>query len=394
MKTRRVRGPFFVISVVVAMLSSCYVGGPGPEPEAGTDSGAGNPMGGGPVTVATLSPPSWIKAEYSLDAESTGVVHVSWEAKFEQYSLYRRLGAGEWTQVGSTLSDTTYDDLNYYENLDDPKKPKAIQYAVRTTAGNEQSDFSAPSVPTAPMVLGLRASIFAQSDGIPLTWDEVSGAVSYNVYRSTKSNPTAAELECVCTGIVPTPGEVTWTDVANGEGGKPAASTLYYYLVTWVKNGTEFGKADGLFFPGAYYASIDHYEPNEEWASLLGKATSLFFASQAPFIYEINDGHGNVVQDKDWYVYNAEPGVQFAVRITLPPDTPFDDDELLFRFYYAGALQLEQGVKRGASGINEYTYAPPPGTSSKVPVYFGVRTGLKTNRNVIGSYTVEIVSSF
>lgn len=70
------------------------------------------------------------------------------------------------------------------------------------------------------------------SAGITLSWNAVTGAIGYNIYRSTTANQALVAMTKVTSSPI-TYGSVPYYDT----GLTPA--TTYYYKVTWIINGTE-----------------------------------------------------------------------------------------------------------------------------------------------------------
>ena len=94
------------------------------------------------------------------------------------YRVYRKNGAGGWKGLGD-VTGTSYTDA-------DVASGAAYTYTVKAWNGTKWSGFdpvgitvTAHDLFTAPVLTGAAPG----SDGVTVTWDEVSGAVSYRVYR-------------------------------------------------------------------------------------------------------------------------------------------------------------------------------------------------------------------
>ena len=98
--------------------------------------------------------------------------------------------------------------------------------AVETfTGGASQGTFAAkPAAPTVTI------SNVASSGKIRLTWNAVSGASSYQVYRSTSKNGTYKLVK-------------TATGTSFTNTGAVAGKTYYYYVVAVAKDGTQSAKS-------------------------------------------------------------------------------------------------------------------------------------------------------
>ncbi|MCK4342067.1 MAG: hypothetical protein KAY37_10130 [Phycisphaerae bacterium] len=155
-------------------------------------------------------------------------VHITWnEAAYaEQYHVYRNGSA-----IGSWQTSRTYDDYSGTPGV-------TYDYAVasRNTECGESALSSADggwralSAPT-----GVSASDGTYTGYVSVTWNTVSGASHYRVYRNTNNNPnTATALGSWQTGAS-----------YNDSGATPG--TTYYY---WVKAATSSGGAHASGFSG------------------------------------------------------------------------------------------------------------------------------------------------
>ena len=355
------------------------------DPDGRNDSGANNGQNGNAIA------PTWIKSAYGYAADGRGAITVTWENLDDSYVLYRRYGSGSWVLVATVSATSEYTD-KAYTSVFSAENQQTFQYAVKGLKGTSESAMSVASNATAPIVLNTAAAVLTDTDKIELSWDSHPEAQSYRVYRMAKA-PDAGGVPSQVASIAATSGNsISWYDVPASAGEEPLSSTIYYYLVTWVRDGTEYGMDDGFYRPGAYSrVGVDRYEPNDDWTSLSAD-DSLFYAAQPPIIYEIGDGYGNVVRDADWYRHETPAGQACKVLVTLPADTPFQDGELTLRFYSEGTLFAEQPIYRGSEGTNEFWFSPTVSSGSQA-VFFSVRTKLATQRNVIGTYSVKIDTS-
>ncbi|MFF7211070.1 PA14 domain-containing protein [Streptomyces sp. NPDC008238] len=136
------------------------------------------------------------------------------------YRVYRRTGTGAWARIGGTalVTSTSFRDLpsatgakyGYaVTSVDKAGNASAMSSAVTVTSIDEQ----APSVPT-----GLKAAVTADGKGYALTWNAVSDAKQYRVYRSTSAAGPWTQIA--------TPTTASYTDTTA------AAKTTYVYAVT------------------------------------------------------------------------------------------------------------------------------------------------------------------
>lgn len=144
------------------------------------------------------------------------------------YKIYRSTKKdGDYTQVGKVKSGSTtsYQDTGL-------KTGKKYYYQVRAYTTNKKgkninSNYSSVKAGTArpEKVTGLKATP-QNANRIVLTWNAVSGAKSYTVYRSTTADGT---YKAIKKGITDT----TYTNK------KLTSGTTYYYKVVAVRNDTE-----------------------------------------------------------------------------------------------------------------------------------------------------------
>ncbi|MCH3963530.1 MAG: fibronectin type III domain-containing protein [Clostridium sp.] len=160
-------------------------------------------------------------------------IRLSWNnvSGADSYNIYRsETEAGEYSKVGST-SGTSYEDTGLESGKTYYYKITAVNGAgesekssgVSATTNNETPTPALPGVPTGLQALGLNES------SIKLNWDVVSGADSYNIYRSDSE---AGEYSKV--------GSASGTSYENTglESGK-----TYYYKITAVNGAGESEKS-------------------------------------------------------------------------------------------------------------------------------------------------------
>jgi hypothetical protein len=146
------------------------------------------------------------------------MINVVWDevAFAEGYNLYRGTTAtfAGADQIGSFLMDTYYEDFEVEPGV-------KYYYFVTATAGEDEGPASAAAIGT----LQLSPPEFLEAttdlpDRVTLTWDEVAGATSFNIFRSEEDDfSTALKIK---TGAV----NGTYDDM-TAKGGKE-----YYY---WIK---------------------------------------------------------------------------------------------------------------------------------------------------------------
>jgi len=312
----------------------------------------------------------------------TGGMQVSWTAVsgVTNYNVYRSLGTGDWTLLtasgvsGSQYTDTTYAGLDQTQSL---------RYAVQSRNGSTVSAISAPSNRSSQYVLGVAATVLTKTGQIDLSWDSHGEATAYKIYRYPNDSGSTPVLITSTT-------TASFQDV-KGSANHPTANTPYYYMVTWVKNSTEFGKTGALYALGASSDGSDFYEPNETMTSLLSQtASTVFNAGQPPSIYSFVNAGGSPKTDTDWYKYIGPSGTTLNVQIQVPLDSSFSNNELQFQFYYNGQYYpaTPQNMVKGNNSFlfNQFT----AGETGNASIYFRITTNLLSTRDVVGTYTVNL----
>ena len=115
----------------------------------------------------------------SKAANIVGGIRVTWGAQpgAESYAVYRKTGSSGWTKL-ATVSSNQYDDKTASSGT-------TYLYTVRAISGSRVSSYDHSGISclhlTTPNLTGAKAS----GNFIQVTWDKVSGAAGYNVYRKT-----------------------------------------------------------------------------------------------------------------------------------------------------------------------------------------------------------------
>lgn len=197
----------------------------------------------GPPSAAVSATTSATKPAPTVPAAPTGVtatggtkqVSVSWSAVTgaTTYNLYWSKTTGVTVANGTKISGvtspavhtgladaTTYFYIVTAQNSAGESAP-SVQVAATTLAANSPP----PTIPAAPT--GVTA--LGGDNQVTLTWSAVTGATSYNVYRSTSAGVTTTNGTRLA--------GVTSPFVDTGR----AASTAYFYIVTAVNSAGESG---------------------------------------------------------------------------------------------------------------------------------------------------------
>ena len=190
---------------------------------------SGSSGGGGSTTLPTPT-------GFTL-SQTSSYVQLSWNSVSGAtgYYIAKKAGNSDWKYYETTytsimdddvVSGTTYTySVFAYDskgNHSDWTEDKTITFNGSGSGGGGGSTTSKPSTPT-----GVDAT--AYSSYIVVTWNSVSGAESYNVYRSTSASGTYTFQSSVY--------QTSYTDYSANPG------TTYYYKVTAENNAGESSKS-------------------------------------------------------------------------------------------------------------------------------------------------------
>ncbi|MFV0364071.1 MAG: hypothetical protein ACK5LL_13460 [Suipraeoptans sp.] len=173
------------------------------------------------TTWKTLGLPSNITAT----ATGTTTITVKWNVGTNAtgYKLYRSTAAnGTYTQIGGTLTSTTYYDTGRTPGT-------TYYYKVKSVGQNQESALVGPANATTWKILGLPANITATATGtttITVKWNVGTNATGYKLYRSTAANGTYTQIGGTLTST-------TYYDTGRTPG------TTYYYKVKSVGQNQE-----------------------------------------------------------------------------------------------------------------------------------------------------------
>jgi predicted phage tail protein len=163
-----------------------------------------------------LLPPTSVDASDGLHTEG---VFITWtvSAGADSYQI--------WRSTSSSSATATYIGNTYLSTYNDTTTVAGTTYYywVKAANGSGTSDFSNPDAgyrkPALPAPTGVVASDGTYSDKVRVSWSAVSGATSYEVWRSISSSSASAT-------VAGTAATTTFDDTTT------TANTTYYY---WIK---------------------------------------------------------------------------------------------------------------------------------------------------------------
>lgn len=154
---------------------------------------------------------------------NTSQIALTWTASTgsgtKTYTVYRSTTSGSgYSQIATSLSSTSYTDSSVTNGT-------TYYYVVKAANLGGTSNYSS-EISTTPLAAPSSVTASGTTSQVSLSWTSVTGATSYNVYRSTISGNYVA----VTPFTTATNGYVD-TTVTNG--------LTYYYVVTAVKGSSE-----------------------------------------------------------------------------------------------------------------------------------------------------------
>jgi len=178
------------------------------------------------ATGTTFDQPIPIPASVTASPLSSNSIQVTWNSVTgaSSYKIYRSAASSSYALVGTVSSTTSYIDTGlsalttYYYRVS----------AVTSLGEGEQSTLAQATTPAegvVPAPGGVQASSLS-SDSIMLSWNAVSEAIGYKIYRSNSSAGSYTLRNSVGT-------TTSYTD--NGL----SPSTIYYYKVSTLHNNGE-----------------------------------------------------------------------------------------------------------------------------------------------------------
>lgn len=169
------------------------------------------------VTVYNLAAPELV----SISAVTNGV-QIKWDrvSGADSYGIYRKTPGNSWTQiasVGSTAS--SYTDTTAKSGL-------TYVYTVRASKNGTRGSYDTQGLTIDYIEIPTVASLTNRDNGVTISWDAISGAEKYRLYRYT----SGSELT-----VITTTSSTSYTDTSVKSG------TTYYYRLRCVdSSGTNF----------------------------------------------------------------------------------------------------------------------------------------------------------
>lgn len=295
-------------------------------------------------TVTCVATPS---LKTALNTEEG--IQVGWKAVSgaESYKVYRRVGSVSASRTciatvdGSTLSyldtNVTAGSIYYYD----------VQCVIGTGTSSYAAKPGAAARMMAPATVKVAHSSSASKNGLKVTWDKVTGATGYYVYRRAQETDAWTQIAKVTSGAT-----VNYVDAT------PTNGTTYSYAVTAYSAG-----ATGLQSQAT--ASILYLAAPKVTATLKGTTATVTWTASAA--------------NPDFYrVYRKVSGGSWVKIAEVEPDqTSYTDPDTLAKekSYIYTIRPVKDGVAGcySASGAQIYILSTAPAA----PTVTNTTTGLK-----------------
>ena len=140
-------------------------------------------------------------------ANTTTGVNVSWNAIIgaKSYNVYKSVNTGgkwsSWTAIKTGVTGTTYTDTSVKSNDN-------VKYMVRAVNGSHLSDYEASSA--IKFLATPTVTVANATNGVKISWNAISGAKDYKVYKSVYSGGKWSSWTAIKTGVTGT----TYTDTS------------------------------------------------------------------------------------------------------------------------------------------------------------------------------------
>jgi fibronectin type 3 domain-containing protein len=256
------------------------------------------------------------------DGSYSDRVHLSWNpvSGATWYNLYRATNPdGEYTNF-VTIGSTSWNDtavtpgVQYYYKVS-CNNSATSQECLSEPSGPEPGHAAAADCPL-PTPTGLRATDGAYSDRVRLSWNPVSGATWYNLYRATSPDGEYTNFVTI--------GSTSWNDTAVTPG------VQYYYKVSCnnsatsqeclsALSGPEPGQAEAvdcpLPAPTGIAASAGTYGDRIliEWHSVAGATWYNVYRAETvegPYVNIVTTG------GTSWEDFDVTPGMDYLYKVS------------------------------------------------------------------------------
>jgi fibronectin type 3 domain-containing protein len=282
------------------------------------------------VVIPTI--PGGINASASAESPANSIT-ISWNAvtQAERYNIYRATtSTGTYTKVtASAVTGTAYTDTGLISSTTYYYKVSAVNGAGESGQSAYASATTQQAVPSTPT--GVTATAFSSSS-ISISWNTVSSATGYYIYRAITSTGTYTKV---------TASAVTGTSYADTG---LTASTTYYYKVSAVNSAGESGLSAYMY---ATTQSDSYSAPNAPTG----------VSAQALSSDCILISWNTVSGASGYYIYRADSAYGHYSYVGYIDKANYFEDSGLFpstTYYYKVSATNNSG---GENGLSDFAYA-------------------------------------
>ncbi|MEP7009399.1 MAG: M12 family metallo-peptidase [Acidobacteriota bacterium] len=297
---------------------------------------------------SAVAPPAAPAGVSATDGTYTDRVRITWNAvSGATYSVFRATStSGTKTTLATSLTATSLDDTSAVAG-------QTYYYWVKAMNSSSSSDFSsyntgyrAVAPPEAPT--GVSATDGTYTDRVWITWNAVSGATTYSVFRATS---TSGAKTTIATSLT----SASFDDTSG------AAGTTYYY---WVKALNSSGSSDFSSYNAGYRAAAPPAAPTGV------SATDGSYTDRVRITW-------NTVSGATYFVYRATStsGTKTTIENSLT-STSFDDTSAVAGtiYYYWVKASSSSGSSDFSSYNTGYRAVAPPVAPTGVSATDGTYT--------------------
>ncbi len=322
---------------------------------------------------------------------AVGYVKVSWNKVVyaDGYYVYRKVGTiGSWKNIATVKGGST---LTYKDT--DVSSGKTYSYMLKAYDGKDITDHSEKALKVLYVSAPKLTKIENTSSGVKVTWEKVSGAVSYNVYRKVKGG------SWVYLGNVKT---TSYTDK------KAKTGTTYYYTVR-AKSASSYSlfETKGI---GIKYVAAPKLTKTENVGSTVKVTWTKVAGADGYYVYRNAQGVSGwkkvaTIKGNTKTTYsdkNVSSGKAYTYKLQAYSGTKASCDSASFKIVYLTTSKItklensEESVKitwskvAGADGYYLYRKGPGEKTWKRIATVDGVTyNDTNVSSGSVYTYTVK-----
>ena len=163
-------------------------------------------------------------------SNATNGVKITWNAipGAKSYKVYKSVYSGGkwsgWVAIKTGVTGTTYTDTSVKSNDN-------VKYTVRAVSGSNLSDFESSS--SIKFLATPTVTVSNATNGVKISWNKITGAKTYTVYKSVYTNGAWSGWKAIKTGVTGT----TYTDttVKSNDNVRYTAKAINSSFTSYIK---------------------------------------------------------------------------------------------------------------------------------------------------------------